>query len=36
MAADGPRYQIIGNGMAVPVLDWLGERIEIIDNLINE
>jgi DNA (cytosine-5)-methyltransferase 1 len=26
-AADGPRYKAIGNGMAVPCLDWIGRRI---------
>jgi len=26
-AADGPRYKAIGNGMAVPVVRWIGERI---------
>lgn len=24
---DGPRYKAIGNGMAVPVMRWIGERI---------
>ncbi len=27
-AADGPRYRAIGNSMAVPVIRWIGERIE--------
>ncbi len=27
------RYKAIGNGMAVPVLKWLGERIQLIDSL---
>ena len=27
-AADGPRYRAIGNSMAVPVLLWIGRRIE--------
>lgn len=26
-AADGPRYKAIGNSMAVPVMRWIGERI---------
>lgn len=26
-AADGPRYQAIGNSMAVPVMQWIGRRI---------
>ena len=28
MAADGPRYKALGNSMAVPVMRWIGERIE--------
>jgi DNA (cytosine-5)-methyltransferase 1 len=27
-AADGPRYKALGNSMAVPVLRWIGERIQ--------
>lgn len=27
-AADGPRYKAIGNSWAVPVVRWIGERIE--------
>ncbi|EHW9667325.1 DNA cytosine methyltransferase [Salmonella enterica subsp. enterica serovar Agbeni] len=27
-AADGPRYKAIGNSMAVPVMRWIGERID--------
>lgn len=30
---DGPRYKAIGNSMAVPVMRWLGERIESVDRL---
>lgn len=30
-AADGPRYKAIGNSMAVPVMRWIGERIETMD-----
>lgn len=26
-AADGPRYKALGNSMAVPVMRWIGERI---------
>ena len=29
---DGPRYKAIGNSMAVPVMKWIGERIELADN----
>ena len=28
---DGPRYKAIGNSMAVPVMLWIGERIEMAD-----
>ena len=27
-AADGPRYRALGNGMAVPVIRWIGRRIQ--------
>lgn len=30
-----PRYKACGNGIAVPVLKWLGERIQMVDNRIN-
>lgn len=30
---DGPRYKAIGNSMAVPVMQWIGERINEIDRL---
>lgn len=30
-AADGPRYKAIGNSMAVPVMRWIGERINTVD-----
>lgn len=32
-AADGPRYKALGNSMAVPVMRWIGERIEALDRL---
>lgn len=28
-AADGPMYKALGNSMAVPVIRWIGEQIEI-------
>jgi len=31
---DKPRYEAIGNSMAVPVMRWLGERIEKIHKII--
>ena len=35
-AADGPRYRAIGNSMAVPVMRWIGERINLITGLQKE
>lgn len=32
-AADGPRYEAIGNSMAVPVMRWIGERIAAVESL---
>ena len=29
-AADGPRYEAIGNSMAVPVLRWIGRRLAMV------
>lgn len=26
-AADGPRYRCVGNGIAVPAVAWIGERL---------
>jgi DNA (cytosine-5)-methyltransferase 1 len=28
---DGPRYKALGNSMAVPVMRWIGERIELVN-----
>lgn len=33
-AADGPRYKALGNSMAVPVMHWIGKRIEMADAII--
>ena len=30
-AADGPRYKALGNSMAVPVMAWIGKRIQQVD-----
>jgi len=30
-APDGPRYKALGNSMAVPVMRWIGERIQMVD-----
>jgi DNA (cytosine-5)-methyltransferase 1 len=29
-AADGPRYRALGNSMAVPVMAWIGQRIQMV------
>jgi len=34
--ADGPRYKALGNSMAVPVMRWIGERIELVERVTNE
>jgi len=34
MSADGPRYKALGNSMAVPVMAWIGRRIEAVENII--
>lgn len=31
IGADGHRYRAIGNSMAVPVMRWIGERIELVE-----
>ena len=31
MMADGPRYKMLGNSMAVPVMRWIGERIDAVE-----
>lgn len=33
-ASDTRRYHAIGNSMAVPVLRWIGQRIELIENVL--
>lgn len=30
-AADGPRYKALGNSMAVPVMQWIGEHIAMVE-----
>ncbi|VVD74101.1 Modification methylase BanI [Pandoraea horticolens] len=32
-APDGPRYKALGNSMAVPVMRWIGDRIQSVENL---
>ena len=34
--ADGPRYKALGNSMAVPVMAWIGRRIQMVDELRQE
>ncbi|MCR4288452.1 MAG: DNA cytosine methyltransferase [Deltaproteobacteria bacterium] len=31
---DGPRYKALGNSMAVPVVKWLGQRIDMVNKLL--
>lgn len=31
--ADGPRYKALGNSMAVPVMRWIGDRINMVEGL---
>jgi len=31
---DGPRYKAIGNSMAVPVMRWIGRRIQIVNGFL--
>lgn len=31
---DGPRYKAIGNSMAVPNIEWIGRRMDLVDELV--
>lgn len=33
-ARDGPRYKAIGNSMAVPCMVWLGQRIQMVEDIL--
>lgn len=33
---DGPRYKACGNSMAVPVMRWIGERIQMVEGLLKD
>lgn len=33
-AADGPRYKALGNSMAVPVMHWIGNRIQLVEQTV--
>lgn len=35
MMADGPRYKMLGNSMAVPVMAWIGQRIAKVDAILS-
>ena len=35
-ASDTARYKALGNSMAVPVMRWIGERIELVERQIGE
>ena len=30
---DGPRYKALGNSMAVPCMEWIGQRIDAVDKI---
>jgi DNA (cytosine-5)-methyltransferase 1 len=36
LMADGPRYKMLGNSWAVPCGAWIGERIQLVEDLIAE
>ena len=33
---DGPRYKACGNSMAVPVMAWLGRRIQMVEDILKQ
>ena len=33
-ASDTPQYHAYGNSMAVPVIRWIGERIQVVEGLV--
>jgi DNA (cytosine-5)-methyltransferase 1 len=33
---DTPRYKALGNSMAVPVMRWLGERIQMVQEIMDK
>jgi DNA (cytosine-5)-methyltransferase 1 len=35
-AADGPRYKALGNSMPVPVMRWIGKRIQMVEECRTE
>jgi DNA (cytosine-5)-methyltransferase 1 len=36
LCPDSPRYRAIGNSMAVPVMRWIGERINTVNSILEE
>jgi hypothetical protein len=34
MAADGPRYKALGNSMAVTVMQWIGQRVDLVERFV--
>jgi DNA (cytosine-5)-methyltransferase 1 len=36
IAADGPRYKALGNSMAVNVMDWIGQRIDMVEQMLRD
>lgn len=36
LAADGPRYRAIGNSMATVVVQWIGRRIDAVNEILRE
>ena len=32
---DSPRYKVVGNAMAVPVMMWIGQRIEMVQEAVD-
>lgn len=35
-AADGPRYRVLGNSIAVPIMRWIGQRILTVEEILRE
>ena len=33
LASDDPRYKALGNSMAVPVMRWIGQRIQMVKDI---
>lgn len=36
LCPDGPRNRVLGNSMAVPVMRWIGERIQQVENIASQ